>query len=336
MPVFALAYGSVGDIIATVQLVTKLVTLLHRDSSQSSECAEKELKSLSSDVYLAFLTRVQTSESLIAKRIQDEVALCHQVMYRFFAMITAPKTFLQKLQWAVCQGKELAAFRTQVHERRMALNLVVNLINSRTLLAVQDRIDQVGGHVSDAHNMLRDVQDYVNGLTQQIAVYHEQVVADHVPHGVAEATFVVISPTGIPIPISVIFCSSYQDLDRIVKAYLHGRKEAGCCYVERGDYSIVSPKGDILRPPEFLTTLRDGIRLEMCIIKRDTARGWQKCPQCGHRSTGASSNVGWITCQNPSCGSRYRLNVDRSLPEQQARKTSSPPHQYVLFVRTKP
>jgi hypothetical protein len=50
----------------------------------------------------------------------------------------------------------------------------------------------------------------VSGLAQQLAAYQEQVTADHVPRGVAEAVFVVISPTGISIPISVIYCSSYQ------------------------------------------------------------------------------------------------------------------------------
>jgi hypothetical protein len=128
---FALAYGSVGDIIATVQLVATLVAFLHRGSAQSRECAETEteLKSLGSDVYLAYLTLQQTSEPA-ARRIEEEVILCHRVIYRFFARITAPKTFLQRIQWAASQEKELAAFRMQANERRMALNLVVDLMSS--------------------------------------------------------------------------------------------------------------------------------------------------------------------------------------------------------------
>jgi hypothetical protein len=97
--------------------------------------------------------------------------------------------------------------------------------------------------------------------------------------------------------LEILICF-VKDLDRIIKACLHGRREAGWRYVERGDYNIVSPAGDIVRPPEFLATLGDGIRLEMSIIKRkievERSGNMRNCPQCG-RFSGTSSDIGWIT-----------------------------------------
>jgi hypothetical protein len=56
----------------------------------------------------------------------------------------------------------------------------------------------------------------VGGLSQQLATCHAEIVAEimatvsHIPRGVYEAMFVVISPTGISIPISLTLCVSYE------------------------------------------------------------------------------------------------------------------------------
>ncbi|KAJ7129167.1 hypothetical protein C8R44DRAFT_71771 [Mycena epipterygia] len=174
MPVFAFAFGCFGDILATAQLVAMTVIFLHRSGKQSKECAEteKELKSLGND--LAHLTIMSVDAALpttspvalsFAARIQAEVIRCHKIMARFFTKISASRGLLQKMVWAVSEEKELAAFRMQVVERRTALGLVVGLMNSGALVAVRDRIDEVGGQVRSGN---QKIQDGVSGLAKQL------------------------------------------------------------------------------------------------------------------------------------------------------------------------
>lgn len=136
MPLFALAYGSFGDILATVQLAIKIAILLRQRDTPSTECkkTEAELKSLSGDLDLAHLAlqRMPTSPlfPFVAKRLHDEVSRSHELMARFFTKITAPRGLWDKVWWAASQEKELAAFRAQVIERRTALGLIVDFMNS--------------------------------------------------------------------------------------------------------------------------------------------------------------------------------------------------------------
>ncbi|KAJ7144152.1 hypothetical protein C8R44DRAFT_846110 [Mycena epipterygia] len=329
MPLFALAYGSFGDIVATVQLAIKIAIILRQRGTPSMECkkTEAELKSLSGDLDLAHLTlqRMSASPSLpfVTKRLQDEVSRCHKLMARFFTKITVPEGLWDRVWWAASQEKKLAAFRAQVIERRTALSLIVDFMNSGALLALQDRIESTDGVVS--------------GLSQQLTTYHAEIVASigQVPQRVSEAMFVVVSPTGVSIPISVTLCDSYRVLDRILKAYMRDRKAAGGHYVERGDYNVVSPEGEMIRPPQFLDTLRVGIILEISILKRHNTVVAEGCPQCGGATVEApGDSVGqWIKCSNLNCGSRYQMlasnpvqfNSEEELPWSQKRSTRRKP-----------
>ncbi|KAF8171218.1 hypothetical protein K438DRAFT_1982210 [Mycena galopus ATCC 62051] len=73
MPAFAFAYGSFADILATTQLVIKVVGLL-RSGSRSVECAEteEELKSLSTD--LANLKSMPVDDALQSSPMALSVA----------------------------------------------------------------------------------------------------------------------------------------------------------------------------------------------------------------------------------------------------------------------
>ncbi|KAJ6561431.1 hypothetical protein DFH09DRAFT_1316012 [Mycena vulgaris] len=323
MPVFAFGFGSFGDIYTVVELAVRVAIIL-RQSGDSNECAEteKELKALSRDLELADRTLQQTAGSPLAPfaaaRIRDEVVQCHKLMARFFMKITAPPSFVQRICRAASQEKELAKFRMQINERRSALGLVMDVINSGALMAVRDRIDDVGGQVrhgiQDVHNGVSSVaqqldevggqvrhghnliQDGFSSLGEQFTTYHAQIMAviNHVPHGVSDASFVVISPTGISIPVSLTFCTSYSVLDGLLKTYLGGRKEAGGRYVERGEYYIASPEGDIIHPPDFIATLKAGLRLQMSIRMRVVLLS-DRCPQCNGRRVETSPLAGWTS-----------------------------------------
>jgi vacuolar-type H+-ATPase subunit I/STV1 len=136
MPVFAFAFGSFGDILATIQLAITIAIFLHRSGIPSTECVEteKEVKSLGSDLDLVHLALQRTSPSsvapLVEKRIQEEVTRCHKLLARFFTKVTAPQSLWQKVRWAASQEKQIAAFKAQVIERRTALGFILDFINS--------------------------------------------------------------------------------------------------------------------------------------------------------------------------------------------------------------
>ncbi|KAJ7462100.1 hypothetical protein FB451DRAFT_1404580 [Mycena latifolia] len=234
MPVLALAYGSFGDILATVQLAIRIAIILRRSGTPSSECAEteKELKLLGGDLDLAHLTLQRMSASSLSpfvdKRIREKASLCHAVMARFFAKLPAQQSLWQNIRWAVSEVKDLAALRMQLIERRTALGLLVEILNSVAMLAVAERVETVGGQISLGSTQIQDVQAGVSGLARQLSHYQEQIIAlvNHVPHGVSETIFVVITPTGGSIPIALAYCKTFNDVPRIFKTYLHGTKDA--------------------------------------------------------------------------------------------------------------
>ncbi|KAJ6588752.1 hypothetical protein B0H19DRAFT_217909 [Mycena capillaripes] len=167
MPTFSFAYGSFGDILATGQVVAKIVILL-RSGKRSVECAEteKELKCLGTDLANLTLTRLDDAVPSspialsVAARIKEEVQRCHLIILKFFQKINASNasnTFIHKILWAASEEKELAAFRMRVIERRTALGVLVGMMNSRTLFAVQDQVGL-------ANSQIDTVQEGVNNL----------------------------------------------------------------------------------------------------------------------------------------------------------------------------
>ncbi|KAJ7741050.1 hypothetical protein B0H16DRAFT_1565802 [Mycena metata] len=236
-------------------------------------------------------------------------------MARFFAKINASQGLVQKILWAISEEKELLAFRAQIIERRSALGVLVGLVNSGALEAVRARVEDVGSQVRVASE----------SLSQQLATYQTQIVGviAHVPHGISEQLFTVVSPNGVPIPISLAYCTSYQTLDQLLKTYLQGRSEAGILYVKRGDYNIVSPDGEVVPPPQFTGILKSNLRLEMCIVK-SLHFGDGICPQCKYSRPATRSANGWSACQNPECGARFQILLGSALLPPQVKPPRDP------------
>jgi hypothetical protein len=136
MPVVAFAFGSFGDILAVIQLAIAIAIFFYQRGKPSTECAEteKEVELLRSDLLLVHLALQRTAGSPLApianERIQNEVVQCQKLLAPNFAKITAPQGLWQKVRWVASQEKELAAFKAQVIERRTALNLILEFINS--------------------------------------------------------------------------------------------------------------------------------------------------------------------------------------------------------------
>ncbi|KAJ7755874.1 hypothetical protein B0H16DRAFT_1722030 [Mycena metata] len=241
MPAFAYAYGSFGDILATGQLIVKIIVILRR-GTQSNECAEteRELKSLGGD--LANLTLIPVDDVVqpsplaqsVADRIQEEIRRCHRFMAHFFSKLNATSGLFRRFIWAVSEERELSTFRMRIIERRSALDVVIGMLNSGMLLAVQDRVSERNSQIQDI------VVNGVNSLAQQLATYQQQIVAvvGRVSRGLVEDLFVVISPAGVSIPVPLAYCPRYSDLVRILDTYFKrhtDRRDRLYCMVVTSD-----------------------------------------------------------------------------------------------------
>jgi hypothetical protein len=131
MPLAAFAYGSFGDIVATAELLVKIVTLLHRSGKPSSvwEETEKELTSLDRELKYLILKLTPTLDPLVTQRVREEVANCNRTMVKFYAKISVPKNVWQTVLWARSEEKALEEFKMQVVEHRTALGVVLGLLN---------------------------------------------------------------------------------------------------------------------------------------------------------------------------------------------------------------
>ncbi|KAJ7506201.1 hypothetical protein B0H11DRAFT_1975020 [Mycena galericulata] len=314
MPVFALAYGSYGDIQATIQLAIHIAVLLRRGGRPSSQCAEteKELKVLSNELDLTDSALQQTPVSqltpFVAEQIRGEVIRCHAIMARFFTKITAPQGFFQSIWSAASEERVFAAFRMQIIERRNALGFVVGLLNSGALSAVQDRIGAVGEQVDMGNDQIREVHDGVVSIRDRVDDFRDQMrglgnqltqvlaVISHVPHGVYQGILFVLLPSGKPIPISLLFCTSFKAMDQIVWVYLlsESRKNLKAdpsslpVILRVGIYGYVAPDGHITPRSQFNTMIRPGILLEIRVwspeeIRASFRQGPLYCPDIWRR-----------------------------------------------------
>ncbi|KAJ7118536.1 hypothetical protein C8R43DRAFT_94299 [Mycena crocata] len=300
MPAFAFAYGSFGDLLATVQLVISIVSFLQRSGKPSTQCAEtlQELKILGSD--LSRLTTLPALDSTspiamyTASKIQEEVRQCHKMLRRFMAKIS-PSGLLQRLLWAVAEEKELASFRMQLIDRRVSLGLVVGLMNSGALDAIRERVDEVRVSVQLADLGINYLHAGVDDLSQQIKLYHEQLVAviNRIPRGTSDETFVVsIIGTTIraDVLIPLVFCEKLQDLKRLLRTYMRRKNDVSYfCYGMR-PYFIVSDNNSRQVPSN--KSLKAGEQLKL--VEIEPLRVFKKCLQCRMAHGTVVSAIGWF------------------------------------------
>ncbi|KAJ6473726.1 hypothetical protein C8R45DRAFT_1217462 [Mycena sanguinolenta] len=130
-----------------------------------------------------------------------------------------------------------------------------------------------------------------------------------IPRGIHDHIFWVIDPVGGSIPISLRYCQTYVELDRILKACLAGRPDAGTHYVMRGEYGVVLEDGEFLTPWKFTKKVGAGIRLEMSIFKRQVQEGVTEhttCPHCGCPKATKTEHE-WYKCENDKCSRNFRI-----------------------------
>ncbi|KAJ7129129.1 hypothetical protein C8R46DRAFT_1363251 [Mycena filopes] len=167
-----------------------------------------------------------------------------------------------------------------------------------TIDTIAHGVDGIVHSVDGIAHSVDGMEAHVNHANAQIqaqfATYQAQIVevVTHLPRGVANDIFFVLSPTGVPIPISIVYCSTYEKLDGILKATLRDQKAAGARYVEQGSYAIVSSSGDIVSPAEFNATIRGSVCLEMSIAQslRQLFSSWRG-PRSPRESVAAADSA---------------------------------------------
>ncbi|KAJ7312287.1 hypothetical protein DFH08DRAFT_822324 [Mycena albidolilacea] len=338
-----LCFPDVGDIVETARLAKRIIDVLRNGgTSYKRQKIISALKGMHDDV--AGLATVFDVNSLspevqsIVHRLSAELALCHSLMDKIYAKLHPSNAVLGRVWMVLSEEKELVSWRTDISECRDALHLLLELLNGLCVREAGEQLGQVRSQMQYIESGVNRVEARIqnvgleirnfgaltilgliasNFVTDQISRIGSQVRIDVERmslHDVSDPVFFVMDPLGRTITIQLSYCDSFKDLDRILKAHLHDRPQAGSMYVERGDYRILSTEGIIIPPVDFPGKLRAGMRFDLCILKR--RRDWRKptphqCPYC-YRLCSDPPKVGWIHCSNDRCGSRYQISSKKS------------------------
>ncbi|KAJ7808698.1 hypothetical protein B0H13DRAFT_2385649 [Mycena leptocephala] len=318
-----------GSFAATKELAIRLVALLHAGipSNEHTE-TEKALKLLSDDLDLADSVLQRTAATSLppffAYWIREEVLRCHSTVAQFLIKLTTCKGPSQQMYSSESEDTLLKDLRMQIMQRRAALDVAVGLLNSG---AWGDR--ESNNHIREL-TMIGGVGGMggtgANGGTGGIGegprligeyffvgnLVVNQIERGTIPRAVSDHIFYVIDPVGGHIPVSLRYCHVYADLDRIIKAYLAGRPDAGARFVERGDYGVVFEDGSFIAPVDFAERVGAGMRLEMSILQlqiqnESDAIHNTVCPHCSSPQA-TETRSGWYKCANEKCLRNYRID----------------------------
>jgi hypothetical protein len=138
---FALAYGSFGDLLETAKLAVKIVAVLHHGSklSQERSILVAELKALNSHlITLAVIASgvhvdPSCSHSLsVVACVRSEVDSCRTVLTRFLIKLSTPRKGFQAITSVLTEESDLARFRNElarpldmIRTLMLTLNLLV-------------------------------------------------------------------------------------------------------------------------------------------------------------------------------------------------------------------
>ncbi|KAJ7881225.1 hypothetical protein B0H13DRAFT_2049691 [Mycena leptocephala] len=336
----ALTFGSFGDILEAARIAKRIVDVLRKGSGVSH--------------------RRQTLIATLEGMYWAEVDLCRSLLNEFSAKINSYNAaglrgLLRKTWMVAVEEKELASWRAQISERRAALRDLLCSSNSIQLHEVGEHLGRVGSQVQYIGSRVDGVEAQVQNVgnlgtlgvvlstflsaqvsqtgseireavseIRQVGTEVQRITAKMSLHDILDPVFFVVDPVGRPIPIPLSHFTGFNDLDRILKAYLFNRPEAGSRYVDRGDYNIVSTQGDIIARSNVRGKVRAWMQFEISIIKRPRGWAWPPatqqttCPQCGQTSAEAAEGS-WVNCTERTCGARYQISSEPWVP-----KTTTP------------
>ncbi|KAJ7823448.1 hypothetical protein B0H13DRAFT_2681444 [Mycena leptocephala] len=312
----ALTFGSFGDILEAAKIAKHIVDVLRNGASDSEARRRQKLISTLEGICddMAKLTFLFDA-GCFTDRLCAEVDLCRSLLDEFYAKINSYKAaglrgLLGRTWMVAVEEKELASWRAQISERRAALHDLLCSLNSIQLHDVSDQVRRVGSQVqyigsrvdsikaqvqevgtlgvilstylsSQVSQQGSEIREAVSEI-RQVCTGGQQLPGTMSLRNIPDPVFFIMDPLGRPITVQLSHCSSFHDLDRILKAYLSTCPDAGSQYVNRGDYNIVSTEGTIVPRSNFRRAVGAWMKFEMSIIKRmpDPSRQeiHQSCP----------------------------------------------------------
>ncbi|KAF8193102.1 hypothetical protein K438DRAFT_2132597 [Mycena galopus ATCC 62051] len=214
-------------------------------------------------------------------KISEELDWCHSHMDKLHGQTAASNTFFGYVWSVLSVEKVLASWGAQMADNCAVLSRQLQLLlysTAETKLVLEIDIHQQLQHI------VSQIQ-YIGSEVEQIRSEVRETIQHMDLHHISLAMFSVKDTLGRPIPISLTHCGNFEALDRMLKACIFNRLEAGACYVEQGDYNLFLPEG-IVRCADFAQTMKLGMELDMSIIKQPRFR--YKCQvnlSSGHSSS---------------------------------------------------
>ncbi|KAJ7248755.1 hypothetical protein C8J57DRAFT_1357740 [Mycena rebaudengoi] len=346
---FALTYGSFGDIVETARLAKRICDVLRSGrASYERQKVISELKGIHDDVAtLSTLLDLDSSSPnvrYIANKLSAELTSCHSFMQQLFTKMNRSNGVMGRILMALSEETELISWRAEISQHRDSLQRLLEILNSLLSLEVGEQLGRVESQVLDVGSQVHNVEGHVQNIRVEVRnsralavlglaashllvrqVSHVGSQVQHVrqlihklsPRDISDPVFFITDPVGRTVTIQLSYCDGFNDLDRILKAHLHGRPQAGSKYVERGDYNVVSADGIVLRPFDLAGRLGAGMQLDISIIKRRRDRikpTPQKCPHCDNTNKNSWDN-GWFHCSTITCGQKYQITSKERVAE---------------------
>ncbi|KAJ6632065.1 hypothetical protein B0H10DRAFT_3721 [Mycena sp. CBHHK59/15] len=256
MSFIALTYGSFGDIMETARLAKRIIDALRTGvGSYKRQKVISALKGMHDDVVaLSTAFDVDSSPSRVqyfANRLSAELALCRSLMERLYAKVSPSSSVINKIWMTLSEEKELASWRIDISERREALYLLLQSLNGVLSCEVGEQLGRVGSQMEHVGSRVHNVETHVQNLgsltvlglvashyladqvsnvgsqVRQVGSDVQKLVQKTSPHGISDPVFFVVDPLGRAITIQLSYCDGFNDLDRILKAHLYNRPQAG-------------------------------------------------------------------------------------------------------------
>ncbi|KAJ7302873.1 hypothetical protein DFH08DRAFT_988518 [Mycena albidolilacea] len=273
---FALAYGSFGDIQATLALAYRLYVILHNSGlGELSGEAQNVLKVLHT-VHEDTAARMQYLESdsplalsadtqRIADKICTELQSCASLIAKLKDKVAHCNGFWVGVLWVVSETQALVAWRVEMENHRRNVNAYLESL--LVVLSTETR--------SEVSIIACTPQFMVHAFGLQGRSSYPSIEC-RVPHATARDHGVRDGA-----------------LDLILKGYMFNRLEAGADYVERGDYNVVRPKGSIILRVDSPREVKPSSQFDMSIIKRPMEfdrPDLEECPYCSQKNQQVTGN----------------------------------------------
>ncbi|CAG7852529.1 SubName: Full=Uncharacterized protein {ECO:0000313/EMBL:CCA74842.1} [Serendipita indica DSM 11827] len=260
MPIFAVTYGSFGDIAQCVQLLWKIGTELCDATGSSSEY--QALKGeLVQTVQLLHEIQVlkmgpQTSHEtqVYLTRLLEQAADCHRAIVAFLNKRNKPKGFWQTVSWHTLGTSEAKELQGLLARRCAQLTILLQMYNAShqedRAKYEQARLDGSTQKLcSQIQDMGADVSKDVALVGQQLARFDMEirerltVLDNNIKETVkVEPSIILIDPLNQTFPISILYCSSYEMMKKFIFFLATNYGLAGRSFVEDGQFELINSK----------------------------------------------------------------------------------------------